>query len=507
MRTKFRAGLATTVAGLALLSASASWAETLADAIALAYASNPTLQQQRARLRSLDENYVQARQGLRPQADAQVSASYSRQNGGAESGGFFTPGDTEGNAAAGALSLSQPLYTGGRATNAIRAVEADILAGREQLRQVEQSVLLTVIQAYADVVRDTESLRIREENVGVLGRQLEEAQARFDVGEITRTDVAQSEARRAAAQALLAQSQALLAISRSNYAAVVGQNPGTLDALPALPGVPATVDEAFDVGQDLNPALRSAEFAERASRSRVAQARADLRPSVSANVRYTADGETVVPFDRRDLDQTLTGSVVLTQPLYAGGVRRSRIRQQQEENNADLIAIEGQRRDVLRLVSTAWNQLLAARASTTANEEQVRAARIAAEGVREESSVGLRTTLDVLNAELELRNAQLAVAQARRDDYVAQANLLTAMGRLNAQALVPGVETYDPAVNFQRVKGKGSVPWEPAIETLDALGAPNPKPAPAVIGSTRNETIAARSGAAPAAGQTIATAR
>ena len=204
-----RRAAAAAVSTLALLGASSAWAETLTDAIALAYASNPTLQEQRARLRSLDESYVQARQGFRPEATLQGSVGYDQVNAGSGQGrqtqfGYQTA-DTESNSAGAQLNVSQPLYTGGRVSNALRTAEANILVGRENLRSIEQSVLLTVIQAYSDVLRDTESLRIREENVGVLRRQLEEAQARFEVGEITRTDVAQSEARLAAAQALLAQ--------------------------------------------------------------------------------------------------------------------------------------------------------------------------------------------------------------------------------------------------------------------------------------------------------------
>lgn len=480
-----RRAAAAAVSTLALLGASSAWAETLTDAIALAYASNPTLQEQRARLRSLDESYVQARQGFRPEADLQGSVGYDQVNGG--SGGR----DDESNSAGAQLNISQPLYTGGRVSNALRTAEANILVGRENLRSIEQSVLLTVIQAYSDVLRDTESLRIREENVGVLRRQLEEAQARFEVGEITRTDVAQSEARLAAAQALLAQAQAQLAISRSSYAEVVGQNPGDLEPPPALAGLPATVDEAFNVGQESNPALRASEFSERASRAQIAQARADLKPSVSLQGSYGTSGE-VVPFNRGEYGQALSVTGVFTQPLYAGGVRRSRIRQATEENTGDRIAVESTRRQVLQDVSQAWNQFEAARASITSNEEQVRAARIAAEGVREEASVGLRTTLDVLNAELELRNAQLSVAQSRRDSYVSQANLLSAMGRLQASNLVPGVELYDPSANFERVKNKGSVPWEPLVERLDEIASPTPPPQPAAIRATGGETLTTR---------------
>jgi outer membrane protein len=484
MSLRRRAALAATVSLSVLLAAGGAVAETLADAIALAYQTNPTLQSQRAQLRALDENYVQARSGYRPTAELGAVAQY---NNDSDTPGIFGTTDGETNAGSISLTLQQPLYTGGRVANGVSAAEADILAGREDLREIEASVLLSTIQAYVDVVRDVESLRIRQENVGVLRRQLEEARARFEVGEITRTDVAQSEARLANAEALLSQAQAQLAISRSNYAALVGQNPGDLQQPPPLPGLPATVDEAFDLAQDASPQITSAEFVERAARSRVAQARSDQWPTVALQGQVSQSGP-LVPFDRSETRRDLTVSAVVTQPLFAGGLRRSRIRQAQQQNTSALIAIESERREVLRRVSQAWNQLLAARASIASSEEQVRAARIAAEGVREEASVGLRTTLDVLNAETELRNAQLFLAQSRRDEYVATASALSAMGRLEARQLLAAVDIYDPARNLDRIKAVGAVPWEPVVEALDQSLSPYPATRPDPRGEAKRTT-------------------
>lgn len=468
MSLRRRAVVAATVSLTVLISAGAVQAESLADAIALAYQTNPTLQAQRAQLRALDETYVQARQGYRPTLDLGGSATYNN-----DTPGIFGRTEGETNSGTIGLTLSQPLYNGGRTANAVSAAEADILAGREDLREIEASVLLSTIQSYVDVVRDVESLRIRSENVGVLRRQLEESRARFDVGEITRTDVAQSEARLANAEALLSQAQAQLAISRSNYASLVGQNPGDLIQPPPLPGLPATVEEAFDVAQKASPQVTSAEYVERASRTRVAQARADQGPSVAiqSQLAYVAP---LTPFDRNDSRRDFSVSAVFSQPIFAGGVRRSRIRQAQQQNTAALIAVEGERREVLRRVSQAWNQLLAARASIASSREQVRAATIAAEGVREEASVGLRTTLDVLNAETELRSAQLFLAQSIRDEYVATAGVLGAMGRLEARDLLQAVEVYDAKRNLERIRKAGATPWEIVPETLDTLGAPTP---------------------------------
>jgi len=218
-----RAGLLAAACSMGLMAGMASVAhgETLADAVAMAYQSNPTLQRQRALTRAGDESAVQARTAFRPDLSASASVSGSRTDF-----ANSTVSTSKAGGSGATLSLTQPLYTGGRATAALTAAEADVLGGREDLRSVEQSILASVVQVYVDVRRDQERLRIAQENVQVLTRQLEEANARFEVGEITRTDVAQSQARHAAARANLSSTQAILAVSRANLAAVLGQTPG-----------------------------------------------------------------------------------------------------------------------------------------------------------------------------------------------------------------------------------------------------------------------------------------
>ncbi len=473
-----RAGLLAAVCSFGLIAgvASAASAETLADAIALAYQTNPTLQGQRASQRALDESIVQARTGLRPQVDASVSASSSDSQG-------------VGNAARGSsagLSLSQPLYTGGRVSSQISAAEADVLTGQEGLRSVEASVIQAVITSYVDVRRDQERLRISQENVAVLQRQIDEARARFEVGEITRTDVAQAEARLAASKASLASAQAQLAISRAAYAAVVGQNPGDLEAEPSLSAfLPPAIEDAFETAEQSNAQILGAEYAERASASRVAVARSSRLPTVTATGSVGFNGSTLSgpggAFD--DYQRSVSGRVTVAVPLFTGGLINSQVRAAEERNNEARQSIEETRRSVLRTVSQAWNSLIGARANLTANEEQVRAARIAFEGVRQEAQVGLRTTLDVLNAEQELRNAELSLVNARHDEYVAAAILLSAMGKLEARYLVPGVEQYDVTANGKKFSHKlGWTPWEPVLGFIDSVAAP-PKPAAPAAGS------------------------
>lgn len=450
-----------------------AWAETLQEAIALAYRTNPSLLAQRANQRALDETIVQARAGLRPTLDVTLSGTYTR----TDSPGTPPLGGTqESDSASATVGVGQNLWTGGRVGHAITAAEADILAGRENLRDIEQSVLALVIQSYADVIRDTEILRIREANLSVLQRQLEESTARFEVGEITRTDVAQSEARLAQSEADLANARAQLSVSRAAYAAVVGQAPGDLAPMPVLPGVPADFDSAMDVALVDNPGIRAAGYSLQAAEANVAAAKAEFLPSLRATASYGGSSE----FDRLgDLgDNTrLTAGATLSVPLFTGGLNASRVAQALERANAAQIAVEGERRNTLQSVSSAYAQSISARATLQAGQEAVRAATVAAEGVRQEAQVGLRTTLDVLNQELELRNAEVTLAGAQRNEYVAQANLLAAMGRLEGPDLDPTLDPYDPSANYQRVRNRGALPWDGVLETIDRVAAPPIVPA------------------------------
>jgi outer membrane protein len=477
-------------AAVATIGATPALAETLADAIALAYDTNPTLQAQRATQRALDETYVQARSGWRPTLGLTVSDTFLETRtpragiGGIDTNGDGVP-DTAGRGVEDSytgnafLTFNQPIWTGGRVGAAVTAAEADILAGRENLRRVEQQVLGQVIQAYAAVRRDQEAVRIRQDDVGVLQRQLDESNARFDVGEITRTDVAQSQARLANSVSLLQSAQAQLATSRSTYAAVVGQNPGELAPEPSLSQLlPADVDRAFDFAEQNNPQIRAATYGERASRARIAQARADRMPQVAASVDYGFSGGGR-HINTDTWSQTIRARAGVTVPLFSGGLTSSRIRQQVERNNVDRINIEGARRQVLQALTQSWNLMMAARANITSSDEQARAAAIAAEGTRQEQQVGLRTTLDVLNAQSELRQAQLAQISARYDEYVYAASVLSAMGRLDAQNLTPATPKYDPKTNFQKLRITwGWVPWEEPIGKADSILAGKVKELP-----------------------------
>ncbi|WOB78071.1 TolC family outer membrane protein [Brevundimonas nasdae] len=460
-----------------------AWAETLQDAIALAYRTNPNLLAQRANQRALDETVVQARSGLRPTIGASAGVDYTRSDFPAVTQFVDTNGDgipdtqvtTSSSETEGAnvgVSVSQNVWTAGRTSRAIDQARASVLAGRENLREIEQSVMLSVIQAYVNVTRDMEILRIRQENLTVLQRQLEETSARFEVGEITRTDVAQAEASQAQSEADLANAQAQLSTSRAAYAAVVGQSPADLEAAPVLPEVPSDFDVAIETALQRNPAVLAATYQLQSAEAAVAAARSEYLPSVRATASYGGSTNDLGDLGELADRRSFTAGATLSVPLFTGGLNRSRVAQALERANAAQIGIEGERRTVLQNVSSAYAQVLSTRATVAAGTEAVRAASVAAEGVRQEAQVGLRTTLDVLNQELALRNAQTSVASARAAEYVARASLLAAMGQLEGPVLNPTIEAYDPAANYDQVKGRGGLPWDGVIETLDRVASP-----------------------------------
>ncbi len=448
--------------------------DTLIDAISLAYQTNPQLQSQRAQQRALDETYVQARANLRPTASASAQADY------AKSPGTY---NLTSEPVSATLSLTQPIYTGGFASATIRAAEGDIRAGREQLRQAEATVMQSVIQAFVDVRRDEQALKIQDDNVNVLTHQLAETKARFDVGQLTRTDVAQAEARLAGARAGLASARSQLAVSRASYVTVVGQTPAQLAAEPALPALPATVDQAFDAAEKGNPAIRAADFAEQAAAARVAVAKAADRPTVSLQAQYGYEGflqnQPSLVESTGSWQKSLTASATITQPLFTGGLNASHIRQALETDNARRMDLETARRQAMQQVSQGWSQLLSARANVKADAEQVRADAIAFEGTQREHDVGLRTEVEVLNAEQELHNAQLALVNARHDEYVATAAVLNGMGELEVRNLAPQAPVYDPAKSFRKIRRSGATPWDPVVSGIDGAGAPRIQARPA----------------------------
>jgi len=447
-----------------MLAAGAARADTLADAVALAYDGNPTLQQQRAQVRELDETYVQALSGYRPSLSISATGGYKRSDPGQGAG-------AESNSVDATLTASQPLYTGGRVSAGVRSAKAQVLAARETLRSVEQQILQQVIGAYVDVRRDEEIVRIRKKNVEVLKAQLDETDAKFRVGQLTKTDVATVRAQYAQAKAALAAAEGQLRTSRSTYLAVVGRAPGQLAPEPALSGLPATLDQAFDASEADNPDLRAASLSEQSAEALVAQAKAARMPQVSATASYDYGGR-LTPFSDRNTVRTAQAGVTITQPLFSGGLISSQIRQALEQDAQSRQALEAARRTTVKSVAVAWSNINAAQASLAASLEQKEAATLAFDGVKAEFRAGLRTVFEFVQSEQSVRDAELAVVTAQHDAYAASAALLAAVGRLSPKALNVAVTPYDPASNFDRVRrGYGSA-IDPIAGALDRI-SPN----------------------------------
>jgi outer membrane protein len=464
-RSKSRSFLVGCLRAAALLPgmlAGVASAETLQDAIAAAYERNPVLNNRRYQLKSLNEEYVQARSQYGPTLSLSGQGVYNnlRRRG----------NTTDSNNGELSLRLSQPLYTGGQVRGAVASARATVLSGQQNLRQVEADTIRDVIAVYAAVIRDEQRQAVGRENVAVLQEQLRENRARRSVEDVTLTDVAQADARLAAAETQLATLDASLAVSRGEFLQVVGHNPGTLEPLPDLPGLPGTSDQAYAAAEMNNPSLLAAKYVEQSSSATVASVRGQLRPSValSAEAGYTGQ---LSPFERRNFDRTIAAGVTVTQPLFAAGAIASRIRQAEVLNTADQIAIDIARRQALQNVTQAWSQLAAARVSLTSGQRQVESAQIAFAGMQREQRFGLRSTIETLNAEQELQGAQLTLLQNRYGEYVSRAALLAAIGRLEARYLAPAVAIQDPEEDFRKVRNAGRTPFELVAQMLDRVGS------------------------------------
>lgn len=452
-------GLAAAVSMLALAMAAGAQAESLKDAIALAYSQNPTLVRSRAAQRATDENYVQTRSQLGPNLGASLSTTYNdRPTGGSRS--YTNAG----------ITANQTIFASGGIASSLDAAQAGVLSGQQSLRSTESSVLLDVISVYTAVRRDQQALQISQDNYDILKQQLDQTQAQFDAGQLTRTDVAQSQARLSASAAGLASAQAQLDSDRASYVAVVGQAPVALEVEPELPGLPADFNAALAAAEKNNPDLQAALYAADSAKAQVRAERSVFGPTVSLQA---STGGTVPGFEVGDMadNDASSASLRLSIPLFSAGLNGSRVRQATENYNAQLAVVEQTRRQVTSSVAQAWSQMLAARSAVVSNQEQVKAAQVAADGVKVEQQVGLRTNIEVLNAQQELKSAQLALIEAERAQYVAGSQLLSVMGGLTAQAFVPDIEVYDPQENFDDVKRKGWTPLEPVVHALDGLAA------------------------------------
>jgi outer membrane protein len=452
-------------AALMLTTGTTASADTLREALEQAYATNPSLTGARSGQRAVDEGVAEAKSQGRPTIIGQGSLSQT-----------FTGVGTFGNGGrvlSGGVELGVPIFQGGRVRNAIGAAEARVMAGRADLRSTEAAVFAEVVAAYMDVIRDESIVRLNGGQVRVLDTNLQASRDRFEVGDVTRTDVAQSEARLALARSSLDSAQAQLTASRENYRRVVGELPEALEPPPTLPSLPGTAGQAVDIAIASNPQLVAAREAQEAARRDVGVARGERLPTLAAvtgadYVDYlgTLDDLVGVPggggggggapiFSLEDSQTTSRVGLTARVPIYQGGgpgarIRAAQARQSQAIENS--IFVE---RDVVAQANSAFARWTAARAVIGSSRIAVDANRLALEGTRAENSVGTRNVLDVLNAEQELLNSQVQLVSAERDEYVAGFTLLAAMGRAEARDLgLDGGALYDPALNYERVRNR-----------------------------------------------------
>jgi outer membrane protein len=421
-------------------------AETLNQAIAAAYRFNPRLDAARATQRATDEEVPRALSGYRPSISGEATTGYQNTNTvpSVGSNGATAPRGYS-------VGLVQPLFRGFRTVNAVSGAEATVRAGRETLRIAEQSVLLEAITAFGDVVRDQAIVRLRENNVTVLTRDLKATQDRFNVGEVTRTDVAQAQARRAAAVSALDLAKANLQTSRATYERVIGHPPSNLVEPGASRQVPRTLGEASEIAARESPSVVAALYREQAARFAVETIRGELLPSAQLEASYGKNFDPSRAIEEVE-QTTVTGR--LTVPFYTGGEVQARVRQAKHTHVQRLQEIEQARTEQQAQVVTAWSSLVAAKAQVESDQASVDANRIALAGVREEERVGQRTLLDVLNAEQELLNSEVNLATDRRNVLVASYTVLNTIGRLNAQELAVTNHVYDMEEHYHEVRRK-----------------------------------------------------
>ncbi len=435
--------------------ASVAVAETLSDAMASAYKHSGLLEQNQALLRAADEDVAIAQAALRPTLNYAISHGWTDPNTSISGNSAW--------ATTASLTAEFLIYNFGRGKAAVAAQKEIVLATRDGLVSVEQQVLLRAVKAYVDVRSAVENVQLQGNSVRVLTQELRAANDRFEVGEVTQTDVALAQARLAAARANEASAQGNLAIAREEYRAATGDLPGALSAPPALPMTANTLEAAKGIARQRHPDILAAQHNVAAADLAIEISMAAMKPALvgSAETKWQDVGGT--DFVSNSVGVALRGTV------YSGGKLSAEHRKAVANAEAARAGLHQARLAVDQGVANAWAQLAIAAASLEATERQIRASRVALRGAREEAQLGSRTTLDVLNAEQELLNAEASRITAQSNQYLAAYSLLSAMGLLTAEHLKLGVVTYDPEAYFNTVKSAPVHRVSPQGKRLDSL--------------------------------------
>lgn len=424
---------------------SGSAAETLAGALAKAYNNNSELNSARAGVRVTDEDVAIAKSGYRPTVSGTASANYSSSEG------------TRSTVGSVGVNIRQSLFNGFQTKNGVKAAESSVYAAREGLRNTEQNILFGAVESYMDVIRDQKIAVLREKNVAFLKEQVRSASARFEVGEGTRTDVAQADAGRAAALAQLNAARAQAKSSEAVYRQIIGEDPKNLKMPSAAKILPKSLDQAFTVAAGEHPAIKARQHAVDASLSGVKVAEGALLPTLGVEAGVSRRSTTTVfpgGFDSSGTADTASVGVQLNVPIYQGGRVSAQVRQSKEKLGQARIEVDVAGDRVRAAVASAWTGLDSARASVEANKQLVAAAQLALDGVVEERKVGQRTTLDVLNAQSDVVDAQVNLATAEHGVVVSSYALLSSIGRLSISDLGLGVKEHKPEEHYEAVKDK-----------------------------------------------------
>ena len=448
-------GAAAAVLLLASMGPTPVLADTIEAALVRAYQNNPQLNAQRASVRSTDENVPQALSGYRPRVAVTASAGYQYTDTLANSAGALHTNIHGANAprSVGA-TVSQTLFNGQQTANRTRAAESQVSGAREGLRVLEQTVLLSAATIYMDYLRDSAIVEVQRSNVRVLEQTLKQTKDRFNVGEVTRTDVAQSEAQLAAGRTQQLTAESNLNTTRSNFRRIIGNEPvGLAPGSPVDRFMPGTLPGAVDLGLTQNPNVTAAMFGIDVSYLQTKVNEGALLPTVTLQASV-----------QQSYEQTMTiyrsfGASAIAQlavPVYQGGAEYALIRQSKETLAQQRLFLEQVRDQTRANVVTAWGQLVAGKAQVQSAQSQVAASEIALNGVREEAKAGQRTTLDVLNAQQALVNARVALVTAQHDRVVASYAVLNAVGRLSPTVLNLATTLYDPSVHYHQVRDSWS---------------------------------------------------
>ena len=430
-------------------------ADTIEAALVRAYQNNPQLNAQRAQVRFTDENVPQALSGYRPKVAVTASAGYQYTDTLSTQGGTATTLVRTNIAGANpprsvGATVTQTLFNGQQTANRTRAAESQVSGSREALRVLEQTVLLSAATIYMDYLRDSAIVEVQKSNVRVLEQTLKQTRDRFNVGEVTRTDVAQSEAQLAAGKTQLLTAEANLNTTRSNFRRIIGNEPENLaPGSPVDRFLPGTLPASVELGLTQNPNVTAAMFGIDVSYLQVKVAEGALLPTVTFQAAVQQSYESTQTLYR---SFGASATAQLSVPIYQGGAEYSLIRQSKETLAQQRLVLEQTRDQTRANVVTAWGQLVAGKAQVASAQAQVQASEIALNGVREEAKAGQRTTLDVLNAQQALVNARVALVTAQHDRVVASYSVLNTVGRLSPQVMNLPTSIYDPSVHYHQVR-------------------------------------------------------